>query len=437
MGLGSLVFFGLAYLAPVTIFSTYGSVQESTHGMLSFTYLIATLGMALTALSYSHMSKAFPIAGSVYSYVQRSIHPHAGFLSGWAILMDYLLLPMINFLLAGIYLNAAFPEVPNWVFILGYIVVVTIINILGITVTSLANNILIIIQFVFVAFFVIIAIRFIAGGGGLGTLADTTAFVNPVELKEIGMGTIMTGASILCLSFLGFDAVTTIAEEAKDPQKNVGRALIITCIAAGAIFILVSYVFQAAWPNGWTEFENPDSAAAELIVRIAGNVVGYFFTAVYCIGCLASAIASQASAARILYGMGRDSVLPKKFFAHLSKRQTPTYNIFLIAVISLTAIFLELTHAISLINFGALAGFALVNISVIAWYFVRQRRRSGLDIIKYLIVPLAGAAVCIAIWISLSPDAKQLGFIWLACGVVYLAVTTNFFRKLPPDLKLE
>jgi putrescine importer len=156
------------------------------------------------------------------------------------------------------------------------------------------------------------------------------------------------------------------------------------------------------------------------------------------VGCTASAIASQSSAARILFGMGRDGALPKKFFAYVHpKYKTPTCNILLIGVLSLIAIFLSLDIAVSLVNFGALAGCIMVNISVIAHYYVRGKQRSGQSILIHLILPILGAVVCFAIWLSLAADAKILGFIWLAVGIVYLAITTNFFRKLPADLKLE
>lgn len=436
--LSSLIFYGLAYLCPVTIFSTYGLVSNMTHGMLSLTYAVATLAMILTALSYSHMVKAYPVAGSVYSYVQRSINPHLGFLAGWAILMDYLLLPMINYLLAAIFLAPVFPGVPAWVWIVGYIIFVTIVNYFGIQVTAWVNNGLIIIQAVFVVAFLLFVIKWISTGNGAATFFDMNAFVNNGELSAIGFGTILTGASILALSFLGFDAVTTVSEEAINPEKNVGKAIIITCLGAGIYFIIVAYLCQLAWPMGWNEFESVDSGAYELIGKIAGSVMGYLFTAVYCIGCLASAMASQASASRILFGMGRDGSLPKKIFAYVHpKHKTPVFNIFIIGAISLVGIKLSLAAAASLINFGALAGFALVNFSVIAHYFVKKNQRDAAGILKYLILPLGGAAVCIAIWVSLDIHSKILGFSWLAVGIIYLAATTNFFRKLPPDLKME
>lgn len=438
--LSFLIFYGLAYLSPVTIFGTYGLVANMTHGMVSLTYTIATIAMVFTAYSYSMMSKAYPVAGSAYTYTQRSINPHVGFLAGWAILMDYLLLPMINYLLAAIFLAPYFPGVPSWVWILGYIFVVTIINYFGITITAWVNNALIVVQVVFIFAFVLFMAKWIGSGGGAGTFFDWNAFLNPVEfnLPGMGLGSILGGASILALSFLGFDAITTVSEEAINPEKNVGIAIMVTCIGAGLLFIVVSYMMQLSWPTGWNEFQSVDTGAQELIIKVAGSVMGYLFTATYCIGCLACAMASQSSAARILFGMGRDGALPKKFFGYVHpKHQTPTYNVILVGVISLSALFLSLGVAVSLINFGALAGFTLVNLSVVAHYFIRQKQRTGSGVIRYLIMPLIGASICFTIWLNLDISSKILGFSWLTVGIIYLATTTKFFQKLPPEMKLS
>lgn len=440
MPLSSIILYGLAYMAPGTIFGTYGLVTSMTHGMLAITYAIALLAMLFTALSYSEMVKAFPVAGSAYSYVQRSINPHIGFLAGWAILMDYLLIPMLNYIIATMFLQAVFPNVPTWVWIISMLVIVTIVNYIGIQMTAWTNNVLVVLQFVFIGALLIFIIKWLTGGNGAATFFDWSAIINATEFNQpgMGMGILLTGASILALSFLGFDAVTTIVEEAKDPEKNVGKAILIICVGAGGFFILLAYFFQLAWPTAWKEFSSIDTGAYEMIVRVSGSVMGYLFTAITVLGTLASALASQASASRILFGMGRDGVLPKKFFGYVhSKHQTPTYNILLIGVISLVAIVLNLGTAVSLVNFGALAGFTLVNLSVVFHYFIRNKKRSFAQVIKYLIFPCIGALVCATIWFSLAANAKILGFIWLAIGFVYLAVTTNFFRKLPPDLKLE
>jgi amino acid transporter len=438
--LSALIYYGLAYLVPLTIFTTFGLVTTMTHGMLSLTYAVATVAMTLTALSYAQMVKAYPVSGSAYTYVHRSMNAHLGFLSGWTILIDYMLLPMLNYLVAALFLTAAIPGIPGWVWIITFIVIVTVVNYFGIQVTAWVNSGLIWIQLIFLGALMIFVFRYISGGGGAGTFIDFTAFYNVIEFSkpEMGWGAILAGASILALSFLGFDAVSTVSEEAIDPEKNVGKAIILTCVGAGLVFIVVTYFLQLAWPNAWNELQSADTGAYEMINRVAGSFMGYIFTAAYCLGCVASAIASQSSASRILFGMGRDRILPNKFFGHLHpKYKTPTYNIFLIGFISLTALFLSLGTAASLVNFGALIGFGMVNLSVVAHYFVRNKKRAPKDLLKYLIMPLAGAAICFTIWFNLDANSKMLGFSWLAVGIIYLAVKTSFFRKLPPEMTFE
>lgn len=439
--LKSLVFYGFAYMMPLTIFTSYGIVQQVTHGMLAIAYAICTIAMTFTGISYMRMVKVYPVAGSVYSYAQRSINPYIGFLGGWAILMDYLLMPILCYVCAAIYLQTLFPGLPTALIVIVLIIAMSVISFVGIQMTSIVNNIMVILQCVFVVALLILICRWLSGGNGAGTFIDLSALFNSQEFEksDVGWGALFTGASVLAISFLGFDAVTTVAEEAIEPEKNVGRAILIICVGAGVLFVIQSYMYQLAWPEGWNSFKEVDSAAFELVARVAGDTMSYIFSAAYVVGCLGTALASQTSATRILFGMGRDGVLPKKFFAHVNEKyQTPTYNIILIAIISLPAMFVSLDFIISIINFGALAGFVLVNLSVIGCYFIKKKQRRGIgNKIRYLIVPAAGAAICGLVWMSLATTSKILGFIWLAAGIIYLAVTTNFFRKLPPDLKME
>jgi len=438
LGIGPLIFYGFAYMVPLTIFTTYGIVMQSTHGMLALAYVVATVGMLLTALSYGKMVKAYPIAGSVYSYAQRAIHPNVGFLSGWAIMMDYLLLPMINYLVASVFLHPVFPSIPTWIWILGYIILVTIINIIGIRITTWANNVLVLIQLVFLLALVIFIAKWLISGGGAGTFFDWKALFNQPEFHAGGgWPMIFGGASILALSFLGFDAITTLSEETVNPKKNIPRAIVIVCLGGGVGFILISYLLELAWPTGWAQFKTADTGAYEIIGKVAGSFMGYFFTAAYCIGCLASAMASSASASRILFGMGRDGVLPK-FFAGVNKKfQTPINSIIVLAIVSLTALFLSVDTAVSFINFGALAGFTLVNVSVIFHYYIHGKQRDLVGTLKYLVLPLLGGCVTFAIWISLSGAAKILGFAWIGVGVVYLLVWLFVLKRKPPELKMD
>jgi len=438
--LSSLVYYGIAYMVPMAFFGSWGIANGKTHGMLALTYFVTTVAMGFTAFSYKFMVKAYPVAGSAYTYVQRSINPHMGFLSGWVILMDYMLLPMLNYIVAASFISAALPGVPRWVGIILLLVICTMVNYFGIRVASNVNNIIVWLQIIFLAAFLFFTIRYIAGGGGAGTIFDMSAFYNSVELSTPGMGwsVIFGGASILALSFLGFDAISTISEEAINPEVNVGRAIVLSCVIAGIGFITISYFLQLSWPTAWIETDNSDAAIYELVNKVASPVMANLSSAIYVVALIACSSAAQASGARVLYGMGRDGIIPQKFFAHLhEKHKSPSYNVLLIGTISLTALFLSLETAISLVNFGALFGFTLVNLSVIAHYFIKNKQRKGIDLARYLITPLCGAAFTFTLWISLDIHSKILGFSWLTIGIIYLAIKTSFFRKLPPEMHLE
>ncbi len=432
LGLPSVCLFGFAYLAPCTVFSYYGLIQNDTHGMMALSYLIATIAMLFTALSYRQMVKAFPIAGSVYNYVQRTINPQVGFLSGWAILLDYILLPMINYIIAALYIPILLPGVPAWADILVLIIIVTVININGVKIMASFDNVLIALQVAFVLAAVIFAVKTIAGNGS--SFADISGIYNAAEIGSVGMNGVIAGASILCLCFLGFDSVTTLAEETHDPGKTVGRALIIVCLSAGALFVISTYLFQLAWPEGWRVLD-PDNGSYQLIGYLAGGFMSTLLCVVMIIACLASAISSQASCARILFGMGRDGLLPPKIFGHVSKKsKVPNYNLILIGVVSVAAIWLNLDFASTLINYGALLGFTLVNVSVVLHYWVKEKRRGGGSVFFYIILPLIGAAVTFFLWFNLGKWAMILGTTWLAVGFVYLLIKTKGFRQLPPEM---
>lgn len=436
---GHLVFFGIVYMAPFTVITYYGLIESMTHGMMSLAYIVATVAMAFTGYSYSKMVKAYPVAGSVYTYTQKSINPHVGFMSGWAMLMDYILLPMLTCVIAALFLKLYFPTVPSFVWIIAYIGVATLINIFGISFTAWTGNIMSIAQLAFLIALIFFIINAVVNGDESSSLFDIRNFYNKAEFAQIGgMNAIFSGAAILALSFLGFDALTTLSEETIEPEKNIGRAIFTVCVGMGIFFAIISYFMQAAWPNNFNEFTDADSGGQELIIRVGGNALGYVFIVLTSLASLANIVATQTSAARLLYGMGRDGALPKKFFAYISpKRQVPMYNLFLLGAVALISIFMDLNVASSLVNFGALLGFVLVNLSVVFHYFIRGKQRSGLDIVRYLIIPLIGAAICATVWWSLDVSAKVVGFIWLFIGIVILAVVTKGFKTLPPDMKMD
>ena len=427
-----VVLFGLAYMAPMTVFSTYGVASEASQGMLPAAYLVALIAMMFTAYSYGQMVKAYPVAGSAYTYTQKSMNPHIGFLVGWVVLTDYLFLPMINFLVAGIYLSVAFPSIPTWIWVLLFISAITIINLLGIKLTTNINAWLISYQFLVIALFIILSFKGIADGMGTGTLFSMQPFFNP----DVSYSYVLAGSAILCLSFLGFDSVTTLSEETIDAKKTIPRAVSLIALIGGCMFIFVSYIGYMVHPN--YIFSDPDSAAFEIAQYIGGTLFSSMFLAGMIVLCFASALSSHASVSRLLFAMGRDSILPKKIFGHLNPQfNTPIYNIIIVGIFSLSALFIDLVTAASFINFGALVAFTFVNLSVIFHYFVRQKKRSPKESIRYFVLPLIGSLFNIWLWTNLNVNSLLLGLIWGAIGLIYLMYVTNMFRKRPPEMNLE
>jgi len=429
LGLPSLVLFGLAYMVPLTVFTTYGIVTELTEGHLPGAYVVTLIAMLFTAYGYGRMVQAHPYAGSAYTYAQQSFGPHVGFMTGWALMLDYVFLPMINYLVIGIYLHEAFPAVPTWVFILAAIILVTGLNVLGIRMVSRMNFILIAVQAIFLAVFLVLALRTAAG-------QPVPSLTAPFFDGETDFSKIFAGAAILCLSFLGFDAVSTLSEETHDPRRRVPLAIMVATLAGGVIYIVVSYVGHLAFPQ-WQSFSNVDSASLDVMQHVGGGLLTAFFTAAYIAGAFASAMASQASVSRILYAMGRDGVLPKGFFGYLHPRfRNPSRATLAVGVLSLVALVISLELASTMISFGALVAFSFVNLSVIKHYVWDEGRRTASDLFRYGLLPAIGFLLCLWLWTSLSGMTFVVGLSWVGVGFIYLVALTRMFTQRPPELRL-
>jgi len=428
-----VVLFGFSFMAPATVFSTYGIAAQLSHGMVAGSYVIALCVMLFTAYSYGQMAKEFPYSGSAYTFAQKSINSYFGFLVGWSILLDYLFIPMVNYLLFGIFFSAAFPAIPSYVWILLMLILVTGVNILGLKLANAVNVIATVIVICFIFIFCVLSIRSILNGEGTGLFFTIAPFYNPDEHFSF----LLAGASLLCFSFLGFDSVTTFSEEIVNPKKNIPRAVFIITLVGGLVFIVVSYVAQNVWPD-YQSFKDPDSASFEIIKLIGGSFLSGAFLVLFGVGVFVSAMASQASAARVLFAMGRDGQLPRRVFGHLNlKLKTPANNILIISLFSLLALVLSLSLVASFINFGAFLAFTCVNISVIAHYFFRRKMRSFKGTVLYLVLPLVGAVLDIWLLVNLDTHSKTLGGLWLAAGIVYLIFLTKGFKKRPPEIKLS
>lgn len=432
LGLRSVVLFGLAYMTPIIALGTFGVIASTSHGAAAMSYLVATVAMLFTAASYGRMAVLHPQAGSAYTYVGKTISRKLGFLVGWAMLLDYMFLPMVVWLIGASYLNAQFPAVPIWAWVLGFIVLTTAINIVGLNVADKINYALMLFQAMVIVVFLMLSVRSVLGGAGTGTLFSTLPFTG----NGASVSVVVAGAAIAAYSFLGFDAVTTMSEETRDASHTIPKAIMLVALIGGMIFVVIAYVTQLVHPGGM--FDDESSAAYEIATQVGGNLFTSVFIAGLCFGQFTSGIASQASASRLLYVMGRDGALPKRIFGRLSKRfGTPVLGILLVACVGLIAMFLDVATSTSFVNFGAFIAFTLVNVCVIVAYAKagaqerRERFRGGVWL--NVLAPAVGSVCCAYLLLHLDIHAITLGLSWLAVGIVVLGFLTKGFRHDPPE----
>lgn len=425
----TVTLFGLAYLAPMIVLGTFGVLAEKTDGSVPTAYLLALLAMVFTASSYGRMAKEYPVAGSSYTYTRRTIDSRIGFLVGWAVLLDYFFLPMVIWLIGASFLNAQFPGVPNWMWIVAFILLTTALNVLGLKVAATVNVLLVSFQVLVLVIFVILSVKHVGSTSGAGSIFSTSPFANATTT----FSGVAAGAAVAAYSFLGFDAVTTLTEETINPRKALPRAILWIVLIGGGIFLITTYATQLVQPGGHPA--DPDNEAFDIAKTIGGDLFSSIFLAGFIVTQFASGIAAQASVSRMLFAMGRDRVLPKRIFGYVHARlHTPIINIALSGAVGLIGTGLSVATSTSFINFGAFTAFTFVNLSVIAFYIRNRGRR---NVWLYLVLPIVGAVVDMYLLTKLDSTAIMLGLIWLACGVAYLIYLTRGFRRPPPEMAPE
>ena len=432
--LWDLVLFGLAFVGPTAPYSMFGIATVKSHGHLPLVYLIAMLAMSLTAISYGRMAAAFPEAGSTYSYATKALHPNIGYFAGWGMILDYILIPLLSVIFVGLTAAKLVPQIPYWVWAVITAACITTINLRGIKVTARANTVLNAIMVGSLVWFVVMAVRALITGTGEGRILSLRPFYNPAEFSAIA---VMGATSLAALSFLGFDGISTLSEDAKNPRRDIWRATLLVCLIAGGLFVLQSYLGQMVWPD-YRAFSPVETAFMDIGRRIGGEALLYCISFVLLVGGFASAITGQASASRLLYGMGTDRLLPRRIFAYVHpKLGTPVYSVLLMGGIHLAgALLLRYTEAAELVNFGALLGFMAVNLCVWRLFYHRLGERRGRYAVTNLILPILAFAVCLGIWLNLSRFALALGAAWMSIGLLYLAFLTRGFRKALAELRL-
>jgi len=431
---GDLILYGLVILTPTAPYPVYGIVQQVSDGHAALAYVAALVAMLFTAASYGKMSGAFPSAGSTYTYAQRALNEHVGFLAGWAMMLDYFLIPLLSVIYAALTAARLLPQVPYIVWAVFFTVAITLINVRGIRVTTRASTFMMVIMTACAVLFVWLAARWVAHMAGWEGLISAAGFYRP---ETFAVRPLMLGAAIATLSYIGFDAISTLAEDTLRPERDIAFATVTVCVLQAVFCVVTVYLAALVWPDYHT-FPDKDTAILDIGRRIGGTWMFGFLTFVLLVAGLASALTGQAGASRLLFGMGRDGVISHRIFGYIDPRySTPTRSIYLMGAISLIGALQAGFQAVAeLLNFGAFVGFILVNLSVIRHYYMRLRQRHGIQIVTNLIFPLAGALTCGYVWISLTTKTKLVGFSWMLAGVIYLAILTRGFRVAPKKLEL-
>jgi len=440
LGLWHIIIIGLAYIQPMTLFDTFGLVSEESHYHVPTSYIIALIAILFTSISYGHMIRRYPSSGSAYTYAQKSIHPNVGFMVGWSSWLDYLLSPMVNIILAVIYLEALFPDVNHWVWVVGLTAFMTAVNLRGARFVANFNGLIVFVQLGVIAYFTWMVYSLLAGGVNAdGTLVNAKYqlwSLEPFWNELTSLGALITGATLLCFSFTGFDSLSSLAEETKDTEKTLPKAIFLTALLAGVIFIISTYFMQIYFPNDpKTYFEDVAAIQPDILQAVGGvafkTVVLYFAI----VTVMASGISAHAGVSRLMYVMGRDGVINKKIFGHISPKSfTPSYNILIVGAVALTAGFMDLDIVISMISFGALTAFTFVNLSVISRYALRDGRTKNIkDILSFVIIPMCGFLSIFAMWLEIEETALKFGLWWAMFGILYLGYKTKGFKQPAPQ----
>jgi putrescine importer len=431
--LWNLIIIGVVIIQPIAPMGIYGVINNAAGGHVVTTILIALVAMFFTAVSYGKMARVYPSAGSAYTYVGQEIHSGLGYLTGWAMVMDYILNPLICTIICAKLTQNILPEAPYWALAIFYAAFFTFLNLGGVKTSARINEVLAAGMTIVVVVFFAFVIRSIWGYHQHGAHFFTEPFYNPATFSLAGVG---RGTSIAVLTYIGFDGISTFSEEVENPRRNIMLATVLVCLVIGVLSAAEVYAAQLVWGSKPFPEDKVESAFPIVAQQVGGFFLFHLLNFTVLIANVGSGMGSQLAAGRLLYGMGRNDAIPKGFFGKLqAKRRIPANNIILIGAIALIGAFVTTyERGAEMLNFGAFIAFMGVNAAAFVHYYWRSEKKT----IGNFLMPVLGFVVCAAIWWNLSPPAKIAGSIWLALGVAYGAWKTKFFRKemsfdVPPE----
>ena len=425
--------YGMLFMVVIAPQSIFGGIQLNSHGMTPLVYIIGFVAILFTAMSYMRMSKRFPIAGSVYSYVQRGINPHVGFIAGWLILLDYILVPGLLIVMVMNWGTALIPNSPAWLWGIVFIAFNTFVNIRGIHLNRGMDWIIFIIEVVALIAFIALGCNFLANGG-----ADGFTIAPLYQEGEVTPQFIASGISLAALSFLGFDGMSTLAEETREPEKNIGKGIIIALCFIIVVFVAQTYIAAAVQPD-WANTD-PDMGFFDSVMIVGGQGLYIFMLVVNIIAIgIANIMNAQLASSRLLYSMGRDGVIPRVFGKVHPKYQTPWFASVFLGVVTLCLalpLMDRMNDLAEFVNFGALSSFVMLNFATFLFFFVREGKRKTFgDWVKYLICPWIGIIILVYVFTGFQTSTYIVGVCWLVIGLIIGAVKSKGYKEVPEAFK--
>ena len=429
LSLWDLVYYGIILTSPIAAVPLFGTAQVLSHGHTVTTLLLGMIAMSVTAVSFGRMANVYPSSGSVYSYISKILNPHVGFILGWAMFLEYLFQPIQNSLYAVLAIHRMMPQIPFAVLAAIIVGILTLLAIQGIKFNAWTNEILLGFMMLVTAAFLVFAFRFITTHNGYGALFSIQPIYNPATFD---LHALAAGTSFAALVFIGFDGVSILAEEVKNPKRNVLLAAVLVCVFTGLFSGLQVYMAQRVWPDH-TTLQNPETAFMD-VARIAGGP--FLFTAygvVLLVSSMACGLAGHVGAARLLYSMGRDDFMPKKIFGFLSpKRGNPVYNELIVGALSYVAVLtIPWELAAEIVTFGALLAFTAVNLVALLHFWFGAEASGRRKFFRDAFVPGFGCVFCFVLLLGLQSWTKYAGLIWLGIGLIYAGYRTKFFTVRP------
>jgi putrescine importer len=419
--LWDLILYGVIVIQPVAPMSVFGVLSDRGHGHVVTTILIAMVAMLFTAISYGRMARAYPSAGSAFTYVGQEINPALGYVTGWSMVMDYMLNPIICTIWCSQQAHVFAPGVPYWTWAVFFAVVFTLLNVQGVKTSARVNSALAAAMGVVIAIFFVVAARYIFGHPHDSAGFYTHPFYDPSMWNTKA---VLGGTSIAVLTYIGFDGISTLSEEAENPRRNILLATVLTCLVIGVLSAFEVYAAQLIWPAS-QPFPDVDTAFVHVAGRAWKPMFGIIgFTLL--VANFGSGMGSQIGAARLLYGMGRSNALPKSFFGMVDvKHRVPRNNVLFVGGIALIGAFvMSYGLGAEMLNFGALIAFMGVNAAAFVRYVIRDQKRT----VSFIVPPALGFVICLLLWLSLSTPAKIAGTIWMLAGIAFGAWKTRGFR---------